>query len=362
MPDNKAKYISVAVITEGEQSRAVTGSPPNPTPPVTQTLWVAGLSCELLNFALDTDGTTPPLLNIQGDATGLTGPFGNDQSLTFAQVLDADKNIVCIACNAQSSETDYTVALLTFAPGSDGNAAPIRTVTGNLTNFAVYGVGPDPQRNQMGVCIDGSGNIYAVDGNGGNGGVTLDGYILKFPPAANGNVASTYFVAPTNTKKYTSLFFDATRNLVWAVNQGTPSAIFPSIDAYNLAGTLVHSIGGNATGIFTPEQVWVDPAGKIYLADSVLAGFVWPAGSDGNVAPTQNFNSDNTQHPCGIAVDANGHIYLSSTNFFGVNNAIEVYPNDANGTVVPLQTMTNDALNHVGDPPTTTGAMQLFVG
>lgn len=123
----------------------------------------------------------------------------------------------------------------------------------------------------------------------------------------------------------------------------------------------IQYITGSVTGLYTPVDVAVDPAGNIYVADRGQAAgrpasvTVYAAGSTGNVAPIQTISGSNTllQTPQGIALNpVNGDIYVA--NGPGRRNnlpvSITVYAPNANGNVAPLAMIKGDAtqLNNPG--------------
>ncbi len=82
----------------------------------------------------------------------------------------------------------------------------------------------------------------------------------------------------------------------------------------------------------------VDSNGNLYVADfSSSTVTVYPAGSDGNVAPSATIGGPNTglNTPDGIALDASGNIYVA--NFSSAT--VTVYPAGSNGNVAPSATI-----------------------
>lgn len=329
-------------------------TPPSPLVPTTQKLWVAGSSCELLGFDLLTDGTTPPVNDIEGSLTGLTGPQGNPDSITWAVALDSSKNIVCIATVLESTPPDvWKTSILVFQPDATGNVAPIRTIAGSSTLLDTFQEISPPEFTYMGLCLDASNNIYAAP---------YENFILKFEAGADGNVAPTYFVPVTANKLYASLFYDAANQWIWAASESQPG-IAATIEAYDLSGTQ-HRLITDTTNLQYPHQVWIGSDGSIFVAEGNGGGlFVYSAGANGASSPMRTIYSADTQFPGGVALDSDGLIYLSSYRYGSTPNMVEVFAADADGagTAVPLRTMSATALSQTQDG-TATSPFQIFIG
>ena len=89
-----------------------------------------------------------------------------------------------------------------YSPGSTGNIAPVRTISGNLTRLSSL----------SGIAVDMSGSIYVsslgVEGSRGGG-------ILIFAPGSNGNVAPATSIDGDCANLTTTgpIALDATANL-----------------------------------------------------------------------------------------------------------------------------------------------------
>jgi hypothetical protein len=110
----------------------------------------------------------------------------------------------------------------------------------------------------------------------------------------------------------------------------------------------IATITGSNTGLVNGPDgfVAVDNDGDIYVASSAgclscaSAVTVYPAGSNGNVTPTQTISGSNTglMEPTGIAVDSSHNIYVSIHDpAGGSNDSIAVYAAGANGNAAPIQ-------------------------
>lgn len=309
MPDNKAKYISVAVITEGEQSRAVSGSPPNPVTLPTE-LWVALSSCELAQWAPTATGNVPGPVNIQGTTTTLTGPEGGDNSFTYAVAIDPGGNSYALnfVYDSAPPTTNAKYFIAVFAPNVTGDIAPIRSIQGAATGFPaiVAQWASDPEAPWAGLCLDGTSRIYAG----------VSDTVLRFAAGADGDAAGTIFVQDTaafgqgkDNEGISSVFFDAVRQWIWVSYQG-PSV--PGVDAYDLSGVRQRRI--NSSFFVQLGQIGIAPDGSIYVGDSPgtgLAVWIFPADANGTLDPTAQITIDALSSTVtGLALDANGKLYL----------------------------------------------------
>ena len=175
-------------------------------------------SGSVLEYAAGSNGNVPPIAEIIGTNSQIGGPT--------SVVLD-DKGNIYVA--NIGSITGVPVSILKFAPGSNGNVAPIAAITvptsGDKTQLTA------PQA----MALDAHANIYVANYNGAPG---QQNSILEFAAGSAGNVA--------------------------------PIAV----------------ISGGATGMSSsiPEGIVLDTSGNIYVAlQKSIAEFA--KGITGNVAP-----------------------------------------------------------------------------
>ncbi len=123
-------------------------------------------------------------------------------------------------------------------------------------------------------------------------------------------------------------------------------AVFPTTAQGNAAP--VQLIEGESTGLIDATGVAVDAAYNIYVSNisngsgSLSSVLIFPAGSTGNVAPTQSIAGSNTQltFANALALDASGNIYVANEGISGAASSINVYAAGASGNVAPLRTIT----------------------
>jgi len=119
----------------------------------------------ILEFAPGSNGNVAPMRTIVGPNTQLSSPFGI--------AVDSTGNIY-------AAGGVPTPGVSVFANGANGDVAPLARITGSNTTLV------DPE----GVAVDASGKIYVADGTHFRGpGPGVHNEIAVFAPGANGNVA-----------------------------------------------------------------------------------------------------------------------------------------------------------------------------
>ena len=103
----------------------------------------------------------------------------------------------------------------------------------------------------------------------------------------------------------------------------------------------VETIAGSNTGFNVVDGVGTDAAGTIYADDSQgIAINVFPAGSNGNVAPKYQIAGPNTllTGPDDIVVSFSGKLYVTNGFGFGTGgNSVAVFAPGASGNATPIQ-------------------------
>ena len=328
---------------------------------------------QILIYAAGASGNVAPIDSIAGSSTGLYGPTW----LAF----DAAGNVYVSNYNW----TNVTFSITVYAPGAHGNAAPIRTITGNNTGL----------NGAAGIALDQASNLYVA--NSGSSAITV------YAAGASGNATPTRIIQGSNTglaepgclaldaggKLYvvSSLATRITAYAAGATGNATPTAAIgpdtrPSLNydwgiARDAAGNVyVTSPGGNtvtvyaagASGHATPTAVistisatnqtgyptglTFDRAGNLYVTNSQYrsAGSccypsitVFAAGAGAGATPMTTITGSNTgmNNPLAIALDAAGNLYVANAgnSCCGYGNSITVYAAGASGNATPIATL-----------------------
>ncbi len=297
----------------------------SPTPTATATALARPASIFIGNFGASNVVSFP--------ATG-TGNLAPTTTLTGSGVL-APYLIYVDGSGDLWSANRLLATVTAYAPGASGSAAPIVSLAGLNTGFAI----------PIGVYTTAAGTIFVTDA-----GSDVDGSIRIFSPESNGNVAPANVIAGSNTTfnggQPAGIWLDGSSN-IYVTNFNQASV---DIFAAGASGNAVpvQIITGSATLLSSPLGLTLDSAANIYVANpgghEVL---VFAAGSNGNVAPSRVISGANTllSYPAAIAVDASGYIYVGDA----VNNSILVFAPGANGNVAPVQNISgsNTGLNNL---------------
>jgi len=276
----------------------------------------------LTAYPLTANGNVAPARTVSGNLT----------TLNFVTSITADGTGNLYVANAATSVS-------VFAPRPNGNVAPIRILGG--ANTGILGAAD--------LTVDAQGDLYVANcGNCmGFGGAEA---VIVFAPGASGNVAPLREITGANTTFFgtTAVGLDSTGNIYAARSFGPNPAIliFPPGATGNVAPS--GSIGGANTGLNNPLCLILDSLNELYVCNANNTITVYAAGATGNVAPIRTIGGGNTglSLPDQIGIDAFRNIYVANAN----NNSITVYPPNANGNVTPTNTVAgpNTGLNGSG--------------
>ncbi len=304
--------------------------------PPSSALWVAGSSCEVLEFPLTATGNVAPTINIQGALTELTSALvnGDDKSFTMAVDLDSAGRQYAAGWKLISGGSGIQYFYTVYAAAANGNVAPIHYVNGPNTGFDAFVV----QASNGGICVDASGNVY----------VAFFTQIFMFPAGSDGNATSTPFatVSAGSSRQITSLYYDPVRRWIWVSAAGNLSD--NAIYAYDLAGSLQVTIT-DAANFSTPWQVAIGPDGSIYVSDTPIfaAVLVYAPSANGPSSPTRTISLPPalSSQSLGVAVDSTGRVYTAAE--AGTTSTLFVYEagaSDALGSL-PIQTIAGNLTN-----------------
>jgi len=211
-----------------------------------------------------------------------------------------------------------------YAKGTKGDAAPTAIIGGSNTGL----ISPS------GIALDSSRNIYVPDKGAG--------MVFVYSAGSDGNEAPTATISGSN-KDLESIALDSSGNIyVTDINSVfVYSAVGSSTGTLN--ETPIAAISTTmTTGLTAPRGIALDSSGKIYVGDCPAcfgvygeAGvapsvFVYPAGSNANVAPIAAISGSSTGliQPAGVAVDSSGKIYVAD------NGDPEAFPATAAKVIV----------------------------
>jgi hypothetical protein len=254
----------------------------------------------ILVFAPGANGNVAPIRTISGPGTGISGP--------------AD---VAVDAAGDVYSSNYNNSTITeYAPGASGNATPIKTIGGSNTGLA--------SNDDMSLAPDGT--LYV--GNASSGSIVI------FAPGANGNVVPIRELSGSNTtfsSDIDGVGADAAGNLYAANSDAAAIDKFNPGATGNVAPNVI--ISGSNTGMSVPDDVKVGFSGQLFVSDANSSLLVFPAGASGNATPTRDITGSNTGF-CDIddlAVAHDNTMYVTDFNC----NAVDVFGPSQNGNVAP---------------------------
>jgi sugar lactone lactonase YvrE len=238
-------------------------------------------------YTAGTDGNVAPIRTISGPSTGLGSSAG--------VVLDSSGNVYTAGFLDGVGDT-----VNSYAAGSNGNVSPLTSIIGRDTGLD----GPG------GIALDSAGSLY-VSNNGG--GPTGGGSITIYPPGSSGDAGPTTTITSSFTElpSASCIAVDSVGNIYVANYWG-------SIDIYAAGsyatGSPIATITGDDTGLYFPLGIALDSAGNIFVLNDDNAVTVYPANSSGDATPkaTVSIDRNGKSVPTGIAVDAHGNLYVTS--------------------------------------------------
>ena len=214
-------------------------------------------------------------------------------------------------------------ALLGFAPGAHGDAAPNVVISGSQTNLA----------HPIGLGIDSSGNLYVANCASGCGYGSAPSAVLEFSAESRGNVAPIRNISGPATRltNPSGAAVDAQEKMYISNSKANTVDVF-SANA-NGNSRPYREIAGSRTLLKSPDGIAVSPewlyAGS--AADDSVERFHRTAGGD--VRPVAVISGEKTDlaNVDGLAT-SHGVIYAASKR----NHRIEEFTALANGDVVPI--------------------------
>jgi len=282
-----------------------------------------------------------PIAAIAGSKTLLDNPTGI--------ALDSRGEIYVtneLRFTAKLDEDFHRGRITVYPAGSDGNIAPIATISGAATGLAL----------PIGIALDSSGNIYVGNSYTANASSSLEyaPSITVYAVGSKGNAPPIAIIAGANTAlSYPQgIALDSAGNLYARgyVGNGYSLNVYPAGSNGNVSPAA--SIAGPDTGLAGVNGIALDSGGSIYVLNSYGGAAqlgsvtVYPAGSSGDAVPTATITSNFTRLPfaSGIAVDSPGNIYVTNTlSGAGEDFSIEIYPAGGFATGPPIATIGGDS-------------------
>src|SRR5581483_10644753 len=279
----------------------------------------------VLVFAPGANGNVAPVRALPGDATTKIAAYD-----PTALAVDSAGTIYL-----DSGENAQTHGIIAFAPGSTGSVPPSRTLSGPAFAGALWGM-----------ATDAAGNLY-VERSTATGLSEVD----VFPAAANGTVSPSRTLGAAFDEQFegTPIAADQAGDIGdCGVNGAGGSTNTISRYAATTNGTAVPNrvLYGGAIGPYAPAAVGFDGAGYLYVlcrGDQTVK--VYAPGANGLAAPVRTIQGIPASALDDLLVDTDGTTYVSTVNFTAntVYGAILVYAPGANGMATPVRTITGSA-------------------
>ncbi len=320
----------------------------------------------------------PPSVTIyragsNGNDAPMARIIGPKTRLCYSQAIALDSQGYIYVSNqgyvSNQSQYEKPDTITVYSPGSNGNVAPARVISGPATLLSA------PE----GVAVDSSGRLFVSSGAAGAPQFP-SAAVLIFAPGSSGNVAPFASIdcdcAKIHTPGAITLDSKGTVYVTTRWNTDTSTAGVAAFTQQGRYGTddhlyldpiVVHhptgpqtiesykgqcltpilSIAGNKTGISDPGGIAVDPDGNMYVtnseADENSIG-VFRADANGNVAPAVTIESPTeVSSPSSVAIGTDGKIYVA--NGGGQDDppdgssAITVYPPGSYANVAEIATI-----------------------
>jgi 6-phosphogluconolactonase (cycloisomerase 2 family) len=258
-------------------------------------------------YQLGALGDASPVLTVGGTATGLGSPTG----LAFDAL-----GTLYVANNTAAPAGSVTV----YAPGANGNVAPVRTIAGSNTGILA----------PKAVALDPAGRIYVAN--------QLANTVTIYAHGANGNVAPVAKI--TGVSNPSAVTIDGAGR-AWVGDATDTVKVYPA----GITGTVstpLATLGGANTGISGISGLVFESTGRLDVSNQNAHTITtYAPGATGNVKPLTTIT--NVVLPYGLDVDSNDDLYVA----LSAGGATSVQPFTA--AKLPLGSITGGAtgLNQV---------------
>ena len=254
-------------------------------------------------YAAGASGDVIPIRTIAGSNTALTNAAGIAR--------DATGNVyVTNPPRDPGSGGSITV----YAPWADGNAAPIRTITGDRTGLD----------RPVGIELDTAGYVYVANTYA----------VTVFAPGASGSVAPISTIE--SYAQIGGIALDTAGNLYVASRD-----VVTVYAAANRNPAPIRTIAGSHAGLGCPAGLGLDASGELYVANPCSGSItVYAAGADGDATPTRTIAGSNTglNGPSAITLDAARNVYVTNAGGYLANaGSVTVYAAGASGNATPIR-------------------------
>jgi len=201
---------------------------------------------------------------------------------------------------AEQLDSTGSSAVLEFKAGTNGNVAPIRRI---------YGQGPNGASD---VIVDTAGNIYVLETNMSQIAVFAPGANGQASPVRT--ITSNYFHLPYSLAfdpAQKNLYIAQTDGA------GNPEVLFISVTAHGSVIPHAITTNAAPNGSYSFTGISLDSSGHIFVEGSPLgdnpgAVFELPSGKVGSFSPLRTLTGSVITQPTGVGVDAAGYVYVAN--------------------------------------------------
>lgn len=179
-------------------------------------------------YSAGATGNAPPTATITGSNTRLQVPEG--------VALDAAGRLLYVTNTLNTAFSSYN-AIMVYAVGATGNAAPVDSIVGDKTGLSTPSA----------IALDASGRVYIA--NYWNSTITV------YAPGASGNVAPADSIGGSSTglSAPSGIAVDPTSYLLYVANYNGSVTVYAPNATGNIAP--VDTITGSNTGLYGPSYI-----------------------------------------------------------------------------------------------------------